>query len=119
MKALALVLLYVFLGHPSAYATVLERRNWYVIVLGLIVVPVLLTWSLEVLVWRVRVSSSTLEIRSLRGVLKKPISDISRLERVRGKISVAFIDGTQRTIPAILGDLDSLAREIGSRRSVS
>jgi hypothetical protein len=116
MKALALLLLYVFVGHPSVYATIVERKNWYVIVLGVIVAPVLLVWSVEVLICRVRVSSSILEIRSLRGVLKRPISDISRLERTGGRISLAFRDGSQRTIPAILGDLDGLAREIGSRR---
>lgn len=119
MKALALLLLYVFLGHPSAYETILERSNWYVIFLGIIMVPLLLVWSLEVLVWRVRLSSATLEIRSLRGVLKKPIADIRQLERTGGRISVGFKDGSRRVIPAILGDLDGLAREIDSRRHVT
>jgi len=119
MKALALLLLYVFLGHPSAYETILERRNWYVIFLGIIMVPLLLVWSLEVLVWRVRLSSATLEIRSLRGVLKKPIADIRQLERTGGRISVGFKDGSRRVIPPILGDLDGLAREIDSRRHVT
>jgi hypothetical protein len=118
LKAIAVFLLYVFLGHPSAYDKIWERGNWYVIVVGVVVVPVLLVWAIEVLVWRVRVTSSIIEIRSLRGILRRPISDVANLERTSGRISVAFRDGSRRAIPAIVGDLDGLLREITSRRQV-
>lgn len=119
LKCLAVLLLYVFLGHPSAYTTILERRNWYVMAIGIVVVPLLLGWAIGVLVWRVRLNSSTIEIRSLRGVLKRPISEVSNVDRTPGRVSVAFKDGSRRSIPAIVGDLDCLLREIASRRNTS
>lgn len=118
LKALALLLLYV-LGHPSVYVTLWERKEWHVLLLGIVVVPILLFWSIEVLVWRVSVNLSTIQIRSLRGVIKKPISDITRLDRTAGRMLVAFTDGSQRVIPALVGDLDRLLSEIASRRDAS
>jgi hypothetical protein len=117
LKGIALLALYIFLGHPSVYPVIWERKNWYVILLAVPMIPLLLFWSAQVLVWRVRVNSSTIEIRSLRGVLNKSILDISDLERTPGRISVAFRDGYQRAIPAaIVGDLDDLLQQIASRR---
>jgi hypothetical protein len=73
LKGIAVLMLYVLLAHPSAYPAILKERNWYVIICGIVAVPVLLVWSANVLVWRIRISSSTIEIRSLRGVLKATI----------------------------------------------
>jgi hypothetical protein len=106
LKSLAVLLLYVLVGHPLAYVTLWERNEWYVLLLGIVVVPILLVWSVQVLVWRVRVSSSTIEIRSLRGVIKKPVSDVTKLDRTFGRILIAFRDGAERVIPTTVGDLD-------------
>jgi hypothetical protein len=116
LKGIALLTLYIFLGHPSVYLALWEGKNWYAIVLGIVMVPFLLFWAAQALVWRVRLSSSTIEIRSLRGLLTKSILDISDLERTPGRISVAFRDGSRRVIPAIVGDLDDLLQQIAFRR---
>jgi hypothetical protein len=116
LKGMAVCSLYIFLGHPHAYVTVWERKAWLAIAMGPIVIPILLMWAIQVLVWRVRIDSATIEIRSLRGTLKKPLSEISSLERTEGRISVAFIDGSRRVIPSIIGNLDELLHQIASRR---
>ena len=116
LEGMAVLLLYVLLAHPYVYLTIWERRQWYVIILGLFVVPIVLVWSASVLVWRVKLSTSVIEIRSLRGVLKRQLGDLARVERTPGRILVAFEDGSQRTIPAIIGNLDDVASEIASRR---
>jgi hypothetical protein len=118
LKGVAVFWLWLFLGHPSMYVTIWERKAWYPMIIGTVVVPILLVWAIQVLVWRIRLGPSTIEIRSLRGVLKKQIADISRLERTPGRICVTFNDGNQRTIPAIVGDLDAVQAEIASRRAL-
>jgi hypothetical protein len=116
LKGLAVLLLYGLAGHPSAYVEIWKERNWYVIILGVVVIPILLPWCIRVLVWRVRVSPSTIEIRSLRGVLKRRLADLVQLERLPGRVLVAFRDGSQRKIPAIVGDLNGVIKEITLRR---
>ena len=116
LKGIAVLLLYVLLGHPSAYIGLWQRQNWYVLLLAVPVVPLLIVWSAQVLVWRVRLNASMIEIRSLRGVLKRRISDISRLDRVAGRLSLAFSDGSQRTVPRVVGGLDGLLNAIDRRR---
>ena len=92
---------------------------WYLIVLGVFVVPLLLYWSASVLVWRVKINTSMIEIRSLRGVLKQQFADLALVERPPGGVLVAFKDGSQRTIPAIIGDLDGVVSDITSRRETA
>ena len=116
LKGLAILLLYVLLGHPSAYVAIWQQRNWYVIILGVIVVPTLLPWCIQVLVWRVRINASTIEIRSVRGVLKRRLTDITEAERLPGKVVIGFKDGSRRTIPAIVGNLNNVINEITVRR---
>ena len=89
---------------------------WLVISLGVFVVPLSLFWSVSVLVWRVKISTSAIEIWSLRGVLRRELVDLTRVERTPGRVLVAFSDGAERTIPATIGNLDDLANEIARRR---
>ena len=116
LKGLAVLLLYAVLGHPTVWLVFWQRRDRYLIVLGIVVIPTLLLWCVQVLVWRVRISSSTIEIRSLRGVLKRQLADIVQLERAWGQVLVGFKDGYRRTIPSLIGNLDGLVGEITSRR---
>lgn len=116
LKGLAILLLYVLLGHPSVYAAVWQQGNWYVIILGAIAVPTLLPWCIQVLVWRVRIDASTVEIRSLRGVLKANLKDLAQIDRAPGKVVIAFKDGSKRTIPSTVSNLDIIANDIRLRR---
>ncbi|MEO8660124.1 MAG: hypothetical protein ABI693_16765 [Bryobacteraceae bacterium] len=116
LKGIAVLLLYALLGRPSAYVALWERGSWYVLLLAVPVVPLLLVWSVEVLVWRVRINESNIEIRSPRGVLKRRICEISRLDRAAGRLLLAFQDGSKRTVPVVVGDLEGLLNEIETRR---
>lgn len=116
LKGMAILLLYVLIGHPSAYFTLWERKNWYVLLLAVPLVPLLLIWCVQVLVWRIRINATEIEIRSLRGVLKRQIAEISRIGRDAGRLLLVFNDGSRRSIPAIVGDLDELLNEIETRR---
>lgn len=71
------------------------------------------------LVWRARLNATTIEIRSLRGVLKRRISELSQPDRVAGRPSLVFADGSKRTIPAVVGDLDDLLNVIERLRQAT
>jgi len=109
------MMLYVLLAHPSAYAEIWRRRNWYVIILGIPVVPLLLIWSVQVLVWRVYIDSVYVEIRSLSGRTRRPIGDVATVERMLGRLKVLFRDGRSQVIPSIVGDLDRLHQDLVSK----
>lgn len=117
LKLFALLVLFVLLARPSAYVSMWERGNWFIIILCPLVLPFLLLSCVRILVWRVRISSSTIEIRSLRGLLTRRLAELTRVERLRRRIVVAFSDGSRRIIPAIVGDLDRVADEIAARRN--
>jgi hypothetical protein len=115
LKAFAAIVLFAVLAHPSVYATFWERREWYLMICAIVGLPIMLPWCARVFVWRVRITSSTIEVRSLRGVLKRNLSDVARVERAPGKVLMVFKDGAARTIPSLVGNLDVLTNEIESR----
>lgn len=112
LKGLAVLLVLVLLARPSVYATLWERKNWYVVLCAAVALPILLPWCARVLIWRVQVSASAIEIRSLHGVLKRQLRELVRVERVHGAVLLAFKDGIQRNVPSFIGDLDGLVRSI-------
>jgi hypothetical protein len=117
LKGYAVLMLYIFVGHPSVYAAIWHGRNWYLIVIGAVMTPVLLVSSIRTLAWRIRIDTSVIEIWSLKGVFKRQISDVAGLERIPGRVFIDFKDGSRRAVPAIVGDLDRLVHEISVRRS--
>jgi hypothetical protein len=117
LKAMAVLLLYVLIGHPSAYTTLWRDRNWYVLLSGVIVGPILLVWSVHTLIWRIRLGPRTISIRGVGRVMERPYEDVSQVERKPGQLVVVFRGGSRRAIPAIVGDLDDLHRDIESRRT--
>jgi hypothetical protein len=115
LKGTAVLALFVLPARPSAYMEIWERGNWFVIGLGIVILPLLLRSCARVLVWRVRVGPSIIEIRSMRGVFRRPLADVSRLERSYGRLRIFFRDGVERSVPSLVGDLDLLRAEIVSR----
>lgn len=71
------------------------------------------------LVWRIRITSAAIEVRSVRGVLKRRLTDVAGIQRLPGKVIIAFKDGSRQNIPSIVGDLDAIANEIGRFRDQS
>jgi len=112
LKAMSILLLAVLVARPSAYHLVWQQRNWYVIILIPIAVGILLPWCVRVLLWRVRINSATIEIRSPRGVLKRGLADLAEVDRLPGHVLVSFVDGSRRDIPAMVGDLNRLTVDI-------
>jgi hypothetical protein len=116
LKAMAVLLLYVLLGHPSIYPRIWEQRNWYVLALIPVVGPLLLVTSVRMLLWRVRLRSTSIRIRSVAGILERPYNEITSIERVPGQLRLTFTDGLRKVIPSLVGDLDQLRTEIERRR---
>lgn len=116
LKAMAILILYIVLGHPSVYLTFWERRDWYILILAALTGPAVLFWCAQVLIWRVKIDSSTIRILSLQGLLKESLRDVVHLDRIPGRVVIAFRDGSHRSIPSIVGNLDAIAAEITSRR---
>ena len=117
LKGLAILLLYAFLAHPSAYAGLLREGNWYVLASGAVIVPMLLVWSTRVLMWSVRLGPTTISIKGAGSGIERPYQDVSEVERKPGQLLVVFKDGFRKAIPSIIGNLDELQAEINSRRT--
>ena len=79
--------------------------------------PVLLVWATRVLIWRVKLGSTSIRITRLTGTVERAYAAVSEVKRLPGQLRVSFEDGSSMVIPSIIGDLDKLCREIETRRA--
>lgn len=111
-KFLALVDIYAFAGHPGIYLNLWHQRMWYFGVPLILIAPMALYWAASVLWWRVRVDPATIRLVSVRGVVQRPITDITQVEFHKGNLAIGFVDGRTRVIRMFVRNLDKLCSHI-------
>ena len=85
----------------------------------LITVSIFVCISVQMIVWFVRVSDARIYIRSLTGIIDRPLTDVCATKRTYKRLTIYFCDGKQKAVSTLVGDLDSLERYIAARTKLN